>query len=129
MSLTTLRRGFAAQCPRGHRPAQTLSVAEVSRADVEFYCVLCDLWWIPSDEERSRVLSAIRGASDDTTWASPVDVAVVPFTCQNCGSKTHVHCQSLDDSTGCSDGVVECLDCGWPNRPVLPGPVLDVFRA
>ena len=122
-------RGFAANCPRGHRPAQTLSISDLNRPGVEFYCVLCDLWWTPAPEERDRALSVVTAASRDTTAPISPAVAVVQFTCESCGSETYVHCQCQTDPTGCSDGVVECLDCGYANRPVLPGPILDVFRA
>ncbi len=121
-------QAFAATCPKGHRPAQTLSAAEVVRPAVTFYCVLCDRCWIPTTQEREEALHAIvaREAWPQAT-SSPVDV--VAFQCRNCECKTHVHCQRLDFHGEWDGGIVECLDCGYVNRPTLSGPVLDVFRA
>jgi hypothetical protein len=129
MSTGNTLRGFAAKCPRGHRPAQTASAKELRRPDFEFYCVLCDLWWVPSLAERALALSTVNAAAVRTISRQSPDIAVVPFTCENCGIQAHVHCYHLDDATGCSDEVIECLDCGRANHPVLPGPVLDVSRA
>ena len=57
---------FAARCPRGHRPAQTRTLAELRDPEVTFYCKLCATSWSPHEDERSR---AVGFAEASEEWA------------------------------------------------------------
>ena len=129
MLLAPVIYSFGARCPRGHLPSQQLSVAELNRADVEFYCVLCDLAWIPSLDERARVRAFVASGSRSFQPAEGFAVAVVRLICEHCAADVSIHChpQGLVDVGATS--LIECPDCAHPTDVVLPGPVLDVFRA
>ncbi len=47
---------FAARCPKGHRPAQTRTLAELQDPAVRFYCALCGRLWTPDREDHTRAL-------------------------------------------------------------------------
>lgn len=47
---------FAARCPRGHRPAQSHTLAELRDPELRFYCRLCGQSWRPRASDRTRAL-------------------------------------------------------------------------
>lgn len=47
---------FAARCPRGHRPPQSRTLAELRDPEVRFYCKLCSKSWQPQADDRSRAV-------------------------------------------------------------------------
>ncbi len=61
---------FAARCPRGHRPSQRVTLAELRSPSVRFHCRLCGQSWTPSAADRLRALDFAE-ASEDWTAAPP----------------------------------------------------------
>lgn len=65
---------FAARCPRGHRPPQSRTLAELRDPEVRFYCRLCEASWQPPVADRSRALGFAE-ASEESWWTTPPTAA------------------------------------------------------
>jgi Zn finger protein HypA/HybF involved in hydrogenase expression len=128
MQLTHSRYSFGARCPQGHRPAQQLSVMDVNRMDVEFYCLLCDRSWSPSPEEHERARMFIEASCRGTEAVLPPEVAVVRIACEQCATTMHVHCEAGGLFSTAATSLVECPECAHTTDAVLPGAILDIFR-
>ena len=55
---------FAARCPKGHRPAQTVTLDQLRQPGVEFYCGLCEKTWVPSSRELERAVRFAEASED-----------------------------------------------------------------
>lgn len=62
---------FAARCPKGHRPAQTQTLADLRNPDVRFYCKLCDKGWAPKKDELARALDFAEASEGWSTYTPP----------------------------------------------------------
>ena len=129
MQLAPVVYSFGARCPRGHLPAQQLSASELDRAHLEFYCVLCDLGWSPSPDERERVRALVEASGPNRPPVAATDVVVVRLTCEQCAAGVDIHCQPHGTNDGSATSLIECPDCGHPTDAILPGPILDIFRS
>jgi hypothetical protein len=47
---------FAARCPNGHRPPQSLTLSALRDPQVRFHCRVCEESWTPDDYEHDRAL-------------------------------------------------------------------------
>lgn len=65
---------FAARCPRGHRPPQQHTLAELRDRNVRFYCRLCESSWHPQGADRSRALGFAE-ASEESFQTTPPNAA------------------------------------------------------
>lgn len=65
---------FAARCPRGHRPPQQRTLAELRDRNVRFYCRLCEESWQPQGVDRTRALGFAE-ASEDNWHSTPPTAA------------------------------------------------------
>ncbi len=58
---------FAARCPRGHRPPQSRTLAELRAPGVRFYCELCEKGWTPKNDELTRAVGFAEASEDAYT--------------------------------------------------------------
>jgi hypothetical protein len=48
---------FAARCPNGHRPPQSLTLAALRNPKVRFHCRVCEETWTPDCKDHQRALT------------------------------------------------------------------------